>query len=110
MGRRVDLPSPQPANGRWRKQNIVKRRPSIRGSMIDDPTLTQLNRVRALLICRASQAYAPSRVREAASYLLQSSSSTEDEQRLATEAIEWLRSKRDAPKPAAGKQKRKGRA
>jgi hypothetical protein len=68
-----------------------------------------MNRVRALVICHAPQAYAPSRVREAASYLLQSSASTEEERRLASEAIEWLRSKRDAPKPAAGKQKRKGR-
>ena len=56
---------------------------------------------------------APTRVRDAASYLLDSSVSTEDEKRLATEAIEWLRSKRDEkpppisaevsePKPARG--------
>jgi len=38
-----------------------------------------INRTRALVICHAPQAYAPSRVREAASYLLQSSASTEEE-------------------------------
>jgi len=58
-----------------------------------------INRTRALVICHAPAAYAPTRVREAASYLLQSSSATEDEQRVATEAIEWLRSKRDKPQP-----------
>ena len=57
-----------------------------------------INRTRALVICHAPAAYAPTRVREAASYLLQSSR-TEDEQRVATEAIEWLRSKRDKPQP-----------
>ena len=40
-----------------------------------------------------TQAYAPSRVREAASYLLQSLASTEDGRRLATEAMEWLSNK-----------------
>jgi len=41
------------------------------------------------------QACAPSRVSEAVAYLLASSSATEEERRLATEAIGWLRSERD---------------
>jgi len=49
-----------------------------------------INRTRALVICNAPQPYAPSRVHEAAAYLLQSLASTEEEQRLATEAMEWL--------------------
>jgi len=57
--------------------------------------------------CHATQAHAPSRVRETASYLLQSLASTEDERRLATEAMEWLSSEQDEPKPAAVKPKRK---
>jgi len=58
-------------------------------------------------------------VRDDANYLLTSSSATEDEQRLANEAIEWRRGKRDTPrdeakpeepKPAPVRQKRKGKA
>jgi hypothetical protein len=41
-----------------------------------------MNRVRALVICHAPQTYAPSRVREAASYLLQSSV-------FSTSPVEW---------------------
>jgi hypothetical protein len=84
--------------------------------MIDDPnalidglTLTQWNRVRALVICRAPQAYAASRVREAAAYLLGMSGAAEDERRLASEAIEWLQRKRDEPEQAATKPRRKRR-
>jgi len=91
-----------------------------------------MNLVRALVIVHEPRAYTPSRVSEAARYLLASSSATEEEQRLATEATEWLRSKRDeaqkpvvsSPQPAAerergkiapgnratNKPKRKGRA
>ena len=47
-----------------------------------------MNRVRALVIVHEPAAYAPTRVRDAANYLLTSSSATEDEQRLANEAIE----------------------
>ena len=68
-----------------------------------------MNRVRALVICHAPQAYAPSRVQEAATYLLQSSSTTEEERRLAAEAVAWLQGKRDEPKPPAVKRKRTGR-
>ena len=68
-----------------------------------------MNRVRALVIVHEPRAYTPSRVQEAAAYLLQSPSATDEESRLANDAIAWLRSKRDEPKPAAGKQKRKGR-
>jgi len=39
-------------------------------------------------------------LREAARYLLDRRDATEEEQRLATEAIEWLRSKRDEIPPA----------
>jgi len=49
-------------------------------------------------------------VSEAASYLSGRSDATEEERRLVNEAIEWLRSKLDEPKPAAGKQKQKGKA
>jgi len=73
-----------------------------------------MNRVRALVIVHEPAAYARSRVRDAANYLLTSSSATEDEQRLANEAIEWLQSKRDeqwaGSTQAATKPKRKGRA
>ena len=61
-----------------------------------------MNRVRALVIVHEPSAYAPTRVRDAANYLLTSSGATEDEQRLANEAIEWLRSKREeASRPGA---------
>jgi len=80
-----------------------------------------MNRVRALVIVHEPRAYAPSRVQEAAAYLLQSPSATEEESRLATDAIAWLRSKRDEkpplkteqvsePKPAAARQTRKRKA
>jgi hypothetical protein len=74
----------------------------------------RMNRARALLICHSPQAYAPSRVREAGAYLLGMSGATELEQRLAADAIEWLRGRQDAPRksasmPAAVKQKRKAR-
>jgi hypothetical protein len=59
------------------------------------------------LRCRAAMS-------DRAAYPLHSLASTEEERRLATEAIEWLRSKRDPeteqvtePKPAPIKPKRK---
>jgi len=64
--------------------------------------------VRALVIVHEPSAYAPTRVRDAANYLLTSSGATEDEQRLANEAIEWLRSKRD--KPMGRKTSKRGEA
>ena len=54
-----------------------------------------MNRTRALIICTRPQDYAPARLREAARYLLDRRDTTEEEQRLATEALEGLRSKRD---------------
>jgi len=51
-------------------------------------------RTRALVIVRAPQDYAPARLREAARYLLDRRDATEEERRLASEAIAWLRSKR----------------
>jgi len=68
-----------------------------------------MNRVRALVTVHEPAAYTPTRVRDAANYLLTSSSATEDEQRLANEAIEWLRSNWGEPRQAAVKQKRTGR-
>jgi len=79
-----------------------------------------MNRTRALIICTRPQDYAPARLREAARYLLDRRDATEEERRLATDAIERLRSKRDekpvpntepvsVPKPSA-QPKRKGRA
>ena len=53
-----------------------------------------INRTRALIICTHPQDYAPARLRLAARYLLDRPDTTEEERRLATEAIEWLRSKR----------------
>jgi len=69
---------------------------------------------------RARPARLLARLREAVRYLLDRRDATEEERRLATEAIDWLRSKRDEkpplktaevsePKPPA-KQKRKGKA
>ena len=55
------------------------------------------NRARALVIVHEPQAYAPSRVHEAAAYQVQSPSATQEESRLANRAIEWLRNKRDEP-------------
>jgi len=75
-----------------------------------------MNRSRAGLICEAPQDHRAARVREAATYLLGMPAVTEDERRIANEALEWLRSKRDAPKqpdqpkPAPARPKRKGRA
>jgi len=60
-----------------------------------DMAYVPMNRVRALVIVHEPAAYAPTRVRDAASYVLDSSVSTEDEKRLANEAIAWLQSKRD---------------
>ena len=81
-----------------------------------------MNRARALIICTRPQDYLPGRLREAARYLLDRKDATDEERRLATEAIEWLRAKRgegekgvpigaqqkyvDEPKPAPGKQRR----
>jgi len=65
-----------------------------------DMAYVPMNRVRALVIVHEPAAYAPTRVRDAANYLLTSSSATEDEQRLANDAIEWLRSKRGEPQKA----------
>jgi len=83
-----------------------------------------MNRARALIIVTRPQDYLPGRLREAARYLLDRKDATQEERRLATEAIELLRSKRDdvrshdattqakpdKPKPAPVRQKRKGRA
>jgi len=52
-----------------------------------------INRTRALIICTRPQDYLPARLREAARYLLDRRDATEEEKRLATEAIELLRSK-----------------
>jgi len=54
-----------------------------------------MNRTRALIICTRPQDYAPSRLREAARCLLDRRDATEEEKRLASEAIEGLRSKRE---------------
>ena len=64
-----------------------------------------MNRTRALIICTHPQDYLPARLREAARYLLDRRDTTEEERRLATEAIEGLRSKRAEPR--AGQRKRK---
>ena len=58
-----------------------------------------INRTRALIICTRPQDYAPARLRLAARYLLDRPDTTEEERRLATEAIEWLRSKREEKAP-----------
>ena len=58
-----------------------------------------MNRTRALIICTRPQDYAPARLREAARNLLDRRDVTEEERRLATEAIEWLRSKREEKAP-----------
>jgi len=63
----------------------------------------------ALISASRGDALAPSRVRDAANYLLMSLASTE-ERRLATEAIELLRGKRDeasSTQTTASKPKRK---
>ena len=58
-----------------------------------------MNRARALIIVTRPQDYLPGRLREAARYLLDRKDATEEERRLATEAIELLRAKRDEPSP-----------
>jgi len=79
-----------------------------------------MNRARAPIICTRPPDYLPARLREAAPYLLDRKDATEEERRLATEAIELLRSKRgekpapeteqvSEPKPAPARQRRKGR-
>ena len=54
-----------------------------------------------MIICTRPQDYLPGRLQEAARYLLDRRDTTEEERRLATEAVEWLRSKRDEPKKAS---------
>jgi len=58
-----------------------------------------MNRTRALIICTHPQDYLPARLREAARYLLDRRDATEEERRLAGEAIDLLRSKRGEPSP-----------
>jgi len=59
-----------------------------------------MNRTRALIICTHPQDYLPGRLREAARYLLDRKDATDEERRLATEAIELLRAKRgETPAP-----------
>jgi len=76
-----------------------------------------MNRARALIICTRPQDYLPGRLREAARYLLDRKDATEEERRLATEAIEYLQAKRgepaapeteqvSEPKPAPARQRR----
>jgi len=48
-----------------------------------------MNRARAQIICTRPQDYAPARLRQAARYLLDKRDATEEEQRLASDAIEW---------------------
>jgi hypothetical protein len=60
-----------------------------------------INRTGALIICTRPQDYAPTRLREAARCLLDRKDATEEERRLATEALEGLRSKRDEPQEAS---------
>ena len=70
-----------------------------------------ISRTRALIIFTRPQDYAPAPLREAARYLLDRRDATEEERRLAIEAIEWRRGKREKlspntaeaskPKPAA---------
>jgi hypothetical protein len=71
----------------------------------------RMNRARALLICTRPQNYTPARVHEAVAYP-EKSEATEDERRLASEAMAWLQRKQDKPQAgsmnAAVKQKRKG--
>jgi hypothetical protein len=59
---------------------------SVAGKLTHRPRLGGF-RARALLICQRPEAYAPSRVRGAAAYLLESVDATEDEEHLASEAI-----------------------
>jgi hypothetical protein len=71
-----------------------------------------INRARALIICTRPEAHDPTRVHEAASFLAARPDATEDEKRLAADAMAWIRGKRDEPKPATApvkpKRKRKG--
>ena len=56
-----------------------------------------MTRTGVLIICTRPQDHAPSRVSEAAAHLSGRSDATEEERRLASEAIERLQSKRDDP-------------
>jgi len=58
-----------------------------------------MNRARALIIVTRPQDYLPGRLREGARYLLDRKDATEEERRLATVAIEWLRNKRGEASP-----------
>ena len=58
-----------------------------------------MNRSRALIICTRPRDYLPARLREAARCLLDRRDATEEERRLATEAIDLLRSKREEASP-----------
>jgi len=69
-----------------------------------------MNRARALTICTRPQDYAPARLREAAGYLLDRRDATEEERRLATEAIETHPEPQASPTQPAARPKRKGRA
>jgi hypothetical protein len=82
-----------------------------------------MNRARALIIVTRPQDYLPARLPEAARYLFDRKDTTEEERRPATEAIEWLRAKRDTgsvtrddqsetdePKPPPARQTRKRRS
>jgi len=71
--------------------------------MASDP----MNRTRACLICEAPQAHKPSRVREAAKYLLGLLDASEAERRFASGAIEWLRRNRHEPMQAEVKKRRR---
>ena len=53
-----------------------------------------INRMRALITCTRPRDYLTRRLREAARYLLDRKDATEEERRMATEAIELLRAKR----------------
>jgi hypothetical protein len=70
-----------------------------------------MNQARALIICTPPKNHEPAPMHEAAVYLSGRSDATKDEQRLASEAMEWLRGKRDEPQAgsmrAAIKQMRK---
>jgi len=60
-----------------------------------------MNRARALIIVTRPEDYLPGRLREAARYLLDRKDATEEERRLASEAIELLRSKREEAKQSS---------
>jgi len=58
--------------------------------------------VRALIVCTHPKDYVLPRLQEAARYMLDRRDTTDEKQRPATEAIEWLRGKRDEPLPHDG--------